>query len=87
MTPQQWFEQELVRKLRIIDVYLTDVVKNNEVMTFLWHEPVISDWEPEDYDSPLADRHFQKRILNHLWSKWKQMRVEVFSDSIRVSSV
>lgn len=77
---------ELKRKLHVIDIYIVDAVKHNEAATFLWYEPVIPDDEPEDFDSPYADRHFQRRILTHIWSKWNDLRVEVLLDGIRVSA-
>lgn len=75
---------ELKRKISIIDLYIVDAVKHNEVATFLWYEPVLPDDEPEDFNHAMADRHFQRRILAHIWSKWKDLRVEVLLDGIRV---
>lgn len=85
MTYLQWYEIKLKEKLATIDLYLDYGFRNGDSTTLLWHEPVIPDDEAIDYDHPCADRHFQSRILTHIWRKWSHMRVETFADSIRVS--
>lgn len=85
MAYAQWYEMKLKEKTTTIDLYIADAFQYSKTFVLLWHEPVISDWEPENYDHPCADRHFQKRILSHIWAKWKEMRVEVLPDGLRVS--
>lgn len=85
MTYVQWYEMKLKEKTATIDLYIADAFQHGETIVLLWYEPVLPDDEPETFDPVSADRHFQKRILSHIWAKWKEMRVEVLPDGLRVS--
>jgi len=86
MTYREWYERELSLKLKIVDLYVADAVKHQEALTLLWFEPVISDWEPIDFNSPFADRHFKDRILKHIRQKWRDVKVQVLEEEILIKT-